>query len=220
MSDWGQIAFYYDYEKGYRGHDTQKNRGLISQTRAYPGVAGMMLYAYNGIRYFLMHNDGRRNFSRTKNNSLLQEWVSLSRAFEVFFEGGWINPGVDAVQCALEEGVLRDKELKHSLFYCEGTYGWLFMKYTGNEKDGYALKYGYFYGYGSSEYEVRDFRSIYEQVLERKPNYFEKEVAEELEKVIVFFEENAELMTAEEFWEIEQLGVDWFRNDFLEHAIY
>ena len=51
-------------------------------------------------------------------------------------------------------------------------------------------------------------------------NYFEKEVAEELEKVIVFFEENAELMTAEEFWEIEQLGVDWFRNDFLEHAIY
>lgn len=220
MSDWGQIAFYYDYEMEHRWRGTQKNRGLISQAHAYPGISGMMLYAYNGIRHFLMHNDGRRNFSRTKNNSVKQEWVSLSRAFEVFFELGWIDPGVDTVQCALEEGVLRDKELKYSLFHCEGTYGWLYMKYIGNEKDGYALKYGYFYSYGSSEYEVRDFRSVYEHVLERKPDYFEKEVAEELEKVILFFEENAELMTAEEFWEIEQLGVDWFRNDFPEHVIY
>lgn len=220
MSDWGQIAFYYDYEMENRWRGTQKNRGLISQSHAYPGVSGMMLHAYNGIRYFLMHNNGRRNFSRAKNNSVKQEWVSLSRAFEVFFELGWINPGVDAVEYALEEGVLRDKELTYSLFHCEGTYGWLFLKYTGNEKDGYALKYGYFYDYDSPEYEVRDFRSIYEQLLERNPDYFEKEVAEELEKVIAFFEENAELMTAEEFWEIEKLGVDWFRNDFPEDVVY
>ena len=56
----------------------------------------------------------------------------------------------------------------------------------------------------------------YDYETERKPDYFEKEVAEELEKAIAFMEDNAELMIEEEFWGMEQLGMDWFRNDFPE----
>lgn len=93
---------------------------------------------------------------------------------------------------------------------CEGMYGWLYMRYTGNPEDGYSLKYGYEYGYVNEEWDIVDFGKaldIYKDKHGLSPeDLYPKEM---LDEAINFFEENGVLMSKEEFYETGKLGIDW-----------
>ena len=52
MSEWGLVAFYYDYERLDRRGNPERIRGLVSKAYKYPGFMGMVLHAYNGLDYF------------------------------------------------------------------------------------------------------------------------------------------------------------------------
>lgn len=104
-----------------------------------------------------------------------------------------------------------DKDMRKGLFDCEGMYGWLYISYTGTLKEGYTLKYGYEYGQ-DDDYGIGDFRralKLYEK--DRKLDLSEKDM-EEIEEMVLFFEENAQIMTKEEFSDFEINSVNWVKG--------
>lgn len=218
MSEWGRVALYYDYEIDDERLGRKQITGLVSKAYKYPGVLGMIWHAYYGINYFLENKDDPDNeFGGFWWNSEIGGWVELCTAFDVFWNFQCIMSGINDVQDVVRDISIPDEKLENYLFNCEGSDGWLFIKYTGNPDDGYSLKYGYFYGWGSlDEPEVGDLRRAMEIYSIHRKQTLEESFGEHYNIPLDFFEENATLMDADEFWDMEDLGVEWvkkIRND-------
>lgn len=153
MSEWGKVIFYYDYERaGYRGY-TENIKGLISKAYPWPGVLGLVLHAYYGTRYFLERCDKESvNFNQSFSRHCADDRAALNEAFDVFFDQGMIKAGLDAVMMTMEEWDFsqtegydgeREDENYFNLFGGDESYGVIYIRYTGNIKDGYSLKYRY-----------------------------------------------------------------------------
>ena len=82
MSDWGKIAFYYDYEVDGRYGDVERMRGVVSKSYKYPGVYGMLLHAYNAMQFFL-HNCDKGDFDGRQWQNPYSGWNELNTAFDV-----------------------------------------------------------------------------------------------------------------------------------------
>ena len=223
MSDWGLISLYYDYEHedkipGTKDVQVLNIQGLVSKAYSYPGIDGMIYHAYNGVKYFWDRINAKScwDFSLSKhindkrNGVILPgAWYELNTAFDVYFDYAYIDPGVDSVSYVLDnwdthpEYHSSDKNLKNHLFNCEGTYGWFFIKCTGNQRDGYKLRYAY--NYDCRPDSVRNIVEVYNKRLEKdgiKPE--DEDTYDSLKEAIEFFEENAFLITStNEFWDFE-----------------
>lgn len=228
MSDWGRVALFYDYEKNTRYDGMRNVRGLISKAYKYPGVVGMILHAYYGIQYFLERFDNSRfHFDGEDWADEMGLYAELNTAFDVYFDFGKIDHGYDSVKRVLEKRIsdaltetnkgentdeTDDEEVESLLFNCEGMYGWLYFKFTGSIETGYALKYGYYYGSREYEYEVADLKRAIEIETKYNPEFAKTLEDETIQEAIAFIEENAELMSEEEFWNIEELGAAWVKE--------
>jgi hypothetical protein len=212
MSDWGLVAFYYDYEREGRRKETEHVEGFISKAYKYPGVTGMILHAYNGVRFFMRdcmdkhyHIGGEYDY----------EYPNLNTAFDVFFDHKVVDTGYDNVLAAAEKDLSDDDKLLHMLFNCEGMYGWIYVKFTGNLEESYHLKYGYYYG-TDDEYKVISFRDAIRIDLMAKDKDYEpgdeNNLPDWLEETIKYFEENAELMDEEEFRDMEKPATEWVKK--------
>lgn len=214
MSEWGRVALYYDYEiENIRGK-RQRIRGLISKAYKYPGVEGMILHAYYGIGYFLALKDKEYNRLGGENwESRISGLAELNTAFDVLWDYGTVCPGIDDVRDELEKAEIDEDRLENNLFNCEGSDGWLFMKYTGNPEDGYSLKYGYFYGWGSSDsVEVGNIKRAMEITCIHHETTLEEEFGPNFDEIVEFFDKEATLMDEDEFWGVEDLGVEWLKE--------
>ncbi len=208
MSDWGKIAFYYDYEVEGRYGDVERMRGVVSKSYKYPGVYGMLLHAYNAMQFFF-HNCDKGDFDGRQWQNPYSGWNELNTAFDVYFDYGAIDCGGNDLKYAFDS--TEEKDMRSGLFDCEGMYGWLYISYTGTLEDGYTLKYGYEYGQ-DDEYGIGDFRralKLYEK--DRKLNLGKKD-KEEMEEMISFFEVNAQVMTRKEFSDFEINCVNWVKE--------
>ena len=151
MSEWGRVIFYYDYELTDTSSVSAKNvRGLVSKAYKNIGVEGIITHAYSGIRYFLKRfNHKYSDYHMSLDNiHRLSDWEALNTVFDVFFEEEYVHLGVNDVRNVLDrwqDYKPESEQLKDELFNCEGTFGWLYMSFTGNARDGYVLKYGYEY---------------------------------------------------------------------------
>lgn len=220
MSDWGRVALYYDFEKDSKR--TRKETGLISKAYKYPGVVGMILHAYYGMRYFMeCFEDDYLHFEEGYDSDSMGLYAELNTAFDVFFDYGSVDIGYDGVRSILErrreaalegntEKVDEDEE-RDLLFNCEGSYGWLFLKFTGSKESGYTMKYGYYYGSREYKYEVADLKRAVEIESKYNSEFAEALEDEVIREAITFIEENAELMSEEEFWDVEDLGYAWVK---------
>ena len=212
MSDWGKLAFYYDYEKEHRFKETPRVRGLISKTYKYPGVLGMILHAYYGIRYFLECDEDKRcDFDVRNPEDDYSDWAELNTAFDVYFDYGAVANGGNSVKDVIKENKTEDEEIKKCLFNCEGMYGWLYISYTGNLKAGNTLKYAYEYGY-EDDFVIGDLRRAWDIELKHIKESLDDEMKAKIEEAISFFEKNAVLMTEEEFRKLESDGVEWLKK--------
>ena len=236
MSDWGLVSFYYDYEHENRRKEKKNVRGLISKAYKYPDVEGMILHAYNGIRYFWERRDDEYvdfgfdpfGLDQFSGRLELSDWAELNTAFDVFFEYGHISHGFDGVKYVIDNfdnltdpdednEYLSGGKLGNDLFNCEGTYGWLFISYTGNSRDGYKLKYSYNY-----DEQPGDFRSAIKKRAEYVTKYgsdkdWEEKVLKEFEEVFEFFDENATVVKSKKaFWGFEKKGVEFIREMMTE----
>ena len=214
MGDWGKLAFYYDYEKEHRFKETPRVRGLISKTYQYPRVIGMILHAYYGIRYFFERDEDKRcDFDACNLEDDYSAWAELNTAFDVFFDYGAVANGGNSVKGVIKANKTADEDMQDYLFNCEGTYGWLYISYTGNLKEGNTLKYAYEYGYGyEDDVELGDLRRALEIELKHTQEPLGDEMKVKIEEAISFFEENAVLMTEEEFRKLESDGVEWLKE--------
>lgn len=215
MSDWGRVVFYYDYEAYNYNKEKKHVRGLISKAYMCPGVDGMILHAYNGIRYFLEHKDlraySRMYFDGNRFDDHYCGMAELNQAFDTFFEAGHISLGYSDVELVINNTSLEDeKDIGYHLYMCEGMYGWLYMCFTGNMEDGYDLKYGYKYGYVNEKWDIVDVEKALDIYKDKhklaSEDLYNREL---LDDAIIFFKENAILMSKEEFLETEALGIDW-----------
>lgn len=210
MSEWGKVVFYYDYERddNRRPYVTKNAKGIISKAYKYPGVEGMVLHAYYGVNYFLeRYNRKNMDFSMINEfgdicTSQLDDWAELNTAFDVFFNYFHVELGIDDVGYVLDnyEDYTDDDKLEYDLFNCEGSYGYLFIMFTGNPRDGYKLKYAY-------DYEK--LYSIEDALKELRRERLEGAFAEAEKDAIKFFEENATLITdTKEFCSIGDKGLN------------
>ena len=152
MSEWGLVSFRYDYERLDRRGEPQQIKGIISKAYKYPGIIGMVLHAQNGLEYFKKRCDHSSfDFGLPENPSPILDWAKLSMAFDVFFDQRYVDPGIDTVSKVLnhweenEEEYMSGDKLRNDLFNCEGSWGWLFINYTGNMKEGFKTEYGYYF---------------------------------------------------------------------------
>lgn len=224
MSEWGRVVFYYDYEKEIPGFGTEESvtrryRGMISKAYKYPGIMGVIVHAVDGVEYFVRRMgerhydiDGTRHYLGTGFTDDLPE---LIEAFDVLWKDGSVQVGIDSVEDTVKK--LFDgeeiKDLNYELFACEGTDGFCYITFTGNPRDGYEKKFGYYCGYATVEDKLIDARTaarIYwehyglsdEEIEEKLKN----EWYDEFEKEYTLFE------SEDEFWAVEDLGVDWIRE--------
>jgi len=213
MSDWGLVSFYYDYDKkGYWG-DVHHN-GLVSKAYKYPGVLGMILHAYYGVKYFM---DMQENEGLKLDGSLalsdMSDHSELNAAFDVFFMSEFIMPGFDCVKYALTEleKSVDDKKLDDALFNCEGMYGWIYIDYTGDIESGYKMKYGYYYG-ACGGYAVGDLDRALDILVNVEKRMTMDEITDDVKEAVEFFKENAVLMTKDEFRAYEDRGREYIRK--------
>jgi hypothetical protein len=213
MSEWGLIAFHYDYEAPDRRGKMRRHRGLVSRAYKYPGVPAMILHAYSGLKYFFRLLEGENHGpDMFRDGNCIGLHSNLNTAFDVFFDYGCIQAGADTVSTALLKEDTGDLELKNTLFNCEGFYGWLFAEYTGNPVDGYKLRYGYFYGKGDDEYMVGDVRRAL-NIDMRIHDAAGESIPGEFENALSFFDENAVLFDSEEeFWGLEDRGAQVIKD--------
>lgn len=209
MSEWGLIAFHYDYEAPDRMGELHRHRGLVSKAYKYPGVPGMILHAFGGLSYFLRLREvrsGGPDMSFEGNRIGLH--ANLNTAFDVFLDCACIQAGIDTVAPALRGEDIDDSELGDDLFNCEGSYGWIFAEYTGNPADGYKLRSGYFYGGRDEEYKVYDMRGALDVDMRIRDADPDEDMPEELKNAMMFFDENPESFDSEEdFWGVEERGI-------------
>lgn len=217
MSEWGRVALYYDYEvETFRSGETKRVRGLVSRAYKYPGVKGMILHAFYGIGYFMALKDNEYSDLGGENwVSEISEFAELNTAFDVLWDYSSVCPGIDDVRGELEKAEIDEERLENNLFNCEGSDGWLFMKYTGNPEDGYSLKYGYFYGWGSLDpAEVGSMNRAMEISCIHHKTTLEEEFGSNFDEIVEFFDTKATLMDEDEFWDVENLGAAWVRKEF------
>ncbi len=216
MSDWGRVAFYYDYvAHNKRKKENERVRGLISKAYKYPGVDQMILHAYNGIRYFMDHKDIESyrgmHFDGKQFDDDHSGMAELNQAFDTFFECGHISLGYSDVEQVIDASSMVDKkEMAYQLYQCEGMYGWLYIRFTGNHEDGFSLKYGYEYGYVNNEWDIVDVEKAL-AIYKDKHKLSSEDILPQalLDEAVQFFKENAVLMSKDEFYEMESLGIDW-----------
>ena len=99
---WGQLSFYYDYERSEkRPFKPERMRGLVLKSYKFTGVNGIILHAYNGVKYFMGRFDNKNAyFSPVDRNGNIDVsdrtiWARLSAAFDVFFDLEEIEFGYD-----------------------------------------------------------------------------------------------------------------------------
>ena len=199
MSDWGLVAFYYDYEHEVHG-ETEHIRGLVSKAYKNTGVDGMILHAFNGVRYYLDHKDSKYCDFTLHLGRLVSDWHELNTAFDVFFDLKMPESGAYMVRYTAEhfreyaDDPNRENLIVRNLFSCEGTLGYIFISYTGDPVNGYYLKYAYEYG---SEDNLLDFRTALET------GHWGRDWKEKLQPymddIIAYFEEHASIAKREEF---------------------
>ena len=228
MSDWGLTAFYYDYEIPHSYKGMNRIKGLVSRAYKYPGVPGMIMHAYNGVRYLWeRYQDEYYDFDLVREYGRLSDWDALNMSFDVLFDYCTILPGYDTIKATLRKfdskGKKKDSsdetdgssmtkdgptdgDIDHSLFSCEGMYGWIFSTFTGNPDEGYKLRYGYDYGFVNEDWESVDMRRALE-IYEEKHGEL-SEIPEPLEEAMKFFDDNAVLIPTEEFWKTMKPGVE------------
>ena len=221
MSEWGLVAFYYDYErkkefreKHEEAGETKRVQGLVAKAYKFPGTYKMILHAYYGTMYFLRHIKDRSVDFSMPGSCLWSKRDALNTAFDVFFDYGHIDTGVDTVKNVMdgwqenEESCNDDEKLGNDLFNCEGSDGWFFVRYIGGE-----LKYGY-----SCRGELLDVRGAIKAEEERSKSKIEDpETLELLQQVEVFFKDNGTLFSFEdEFWDMEKYGADCVREAMKE----
>ena len=239
MSDWGLTAFYYDYEIPHRRDGMRRIKGLVSRAYKYPGVPGMIMHAYNGVRYLWeRYRDEDYDFDLVREHGRLSDWDALNMSFDVLFDYNTILPGLDTIGATLrkfdprfktddsddEEGGLSgtkdgqtDDYIAHSLFSCEGMYGWIYSTFTGNPDEGYKLRYGYNYGFVNEDWESVDMRRALEIFGEKHGEH--REIPEPLEEAMKFFDDNAVLIPTEEFWKTMKSGVEVVKELIKERGL-
>ncbi len=202
MSDWGNVGFFYDYEFEEEKWGPRKVRGVVAKAYSWPGAVKMILHAYTGVKYFCDHREKRYTDYSLKAELFETENVSanigdLNTAFDVFFDYGHVDRGLDMVRFAYEK---KDSDL----FAGDDTYGYFLVAFTGNPADGYELKYGYFYD--GKLVDLRD--ALIMDALEEGIDP-ETEIPEEIEKALLFFEKEAvRVASEEEFWGIMEACED------------
>ena len=146
-------------------------------------------------------------------------WHELNTAMDTFFDREMIAPGADSVSFVLENWAEKrdyyneEYNLQNDLFNCEGTFGWFYIKCTGNQRDGYKLSYGYTY-YG----EPDSARNLYDEsrklLLEpHKLESAEDDIPEDIKRALDFFDKEASLMASEdEFNAFEEEAADYLRK--------
>ena len=210
MSDWGLVAFCYDYERVGRSGKSERVKGLVSKAYQYPGLEEMLLHAYNGLSYFQKRYDNKWiNFGLDSYDATLGSWGELNAAFDVFFDLEAIRVGYDNVSQALAKQETDVDKIENTLFNCDGSDGWLFINYSGNTNDGYQLKYGYYRN------ELRDIRGTIDDYYKgsEKDSEENKERIEMDNEIASFFEEHATLFgSEEEFWGMETMAAEIIRD--------
>ena len=159
MDHFGQLVFYFDYERdeNRRRYIPKRNKGFIVKSYKYIGADGIILHAYNGVKYFLSRFDYERtNFSPYNylgefDTSRYTDYTKLNFAFDILFDLEEIEFGYDHgidVLHHIEENVdyyKSEESLENDLFGGDSEAGILSITFTGNPKDGYFLKYRYYY---------------------------------------------------------------------------
>ncbi|SCY25911.1 hypothetical protein SAMN02910292_01232 [Lachnospiraceae bacterium XBB2008] len=208
MSDWGLVSFRYDCEQIIK-HVGKKRRvkGLISKAYDYPGMEGILLHAYNGVKYFLeAKNYKTLFFGLSKRDLEGSNWAEFDTAFDVFWDSGVIKPGYDNVKHVMNRwdqlgGYDSDEKLQYDLFSCEGMYGFLHISYTSNLDGEEELKYGYLY-----EDKVLDIKGALDEYARIRD--ISEDLPDYLKEIITFFDDNAKFIGSEDaYWEMEKQGV-------------
>ncbi len=217
MSEWGRVAFYYDFEQDDEYEGRIRVRGLISKAYKYPGTINMILHTVYGSAFLYRHIGWRHPDFRGENwENRLSGWRALNTAFDVLFKYGEIDTGISSVEDVITGDDMSDEEMAYKIFSCEGTDGFINIMLTGNPEDGYEIKYGYEYYRGdelnSKKLVIKDFRQALS--LDRDaPYYMENpKVKKEVESAISDIEEVGELMTEEEYRSFEGLGIAWIHE--------
>jgi len=207
MSEWGLVAFHYDYleevtdfEKEVLHESEKRKAGLVIKSYKYPGIPGVVLHGFNAMRYFLEHNSDY-DFDRN----------ILNTAMDIFFEYRDIEPGVDNVELVLKSMTSTDdlSPCKH-LLNCEGTHGFMYFDYSGDSQNGYKLKY--MTEVHGEHLDVRSFAEKSAKGIET--GITTENVKEYLFECVDAIEENATQMTEEEIEEFDQKCVDWILDTF------
>lgn len=201
IDGWGQLIFYYDYERPEkRAYEPERMKGLICKAYKFTGVNGIILHAYNGIKYFLNRYDNKfTNFSPCGYNGEIDisdttGWARLNTAFDIFFDLEDIEFGSDSGKEILThlkekaEEYKNEDNLSKELYGGAQEFGLLSITFTGDPREGYALKYRYYY----DENEYDDLQSVIEQYNADFGNMADDGFPEEsVNKALEFFRENA-----------------------------
>ena len=213
MGDWGLISFRYDCEQKLKfPNEIRRVKGLISKAYKYPGVEGMLLHAYNGVKYFLEHYENKQLFYGLEKKDLeISEWAEFNTAFDIYWDYRKVDLGYDIVkeivtQWDTTDEYKSDDKLQNDLFSCEGMYGWLLIGYISNLDGKHELKYGYFYNN-----EIRDMKGVLDEYASN--HGISAEIPDYLKKIIMFFNDNAIVIKSkDEYWEMEKQGVELIRE--------
>jgi len=217
MSEWGKIVFYYDYERPNKYGHPKNFRGLISKGYPWPGVMGMILHAYYGIRYFLERWDNKStDFDQSCHCKRADDRAALNIAFDVFFDHRIIKPGWDSVLSATEQwkpGLNEANELTpqnknyRNLFCGDESYGVFYICFTGNIKAGYSLKYNYL----RKGEIVNDLQEAVKEDF-RHEGWEEGAIPDVLFEAVSFFADYANLLDLNEIINVEAAGYELIKE--------
>lgn len=229
MSEWGRVVFYYDFERdlpsrfGRSGSgETERITGLISKAYKYPSMLGLIIHAVNGFRYFLDNADDEdSSFDGSLHfldSFLPSRWEELNTSFDIFWDNKKILLGVDSVthvvdriKRRLADGREYDAEhIDNDLYSCEGTDGYMVIRFTGDPVHGHTAKYGFVCGYAGVEEKFMDAKTAAGIYMEHA-GYSDEEIAEVMnDELFTFIDEYLEMFDSEDdFWAATDRGTEW-----------
>ena len=162
------------------------------------------------------------DFGLPINASPISDWAKLNMALDVFFEQKFVDPGIDTVSHVInnwgqyEDEYVSGDKLDNDLFNCEGFYGWIYISFTGNPKDGYEAKHEYYFR--GESHSIQSAADKYYS--DKKENWHDVESFEEYYKdemgfvyeIASYFNENTTLLSADE--NVEAMSVSLIREMF------